>query len=472
MLKNHIRDLLLTNLQHNPTSGQAELIDLLADFFISAEIGEIFLIKGYAGTGKTTLVNTMVKTLKLLNQKSILLAPTGRAAKVLSTYTKRNAYTIHKKIYRQKSSSDGFGEFTLNVNLHKDTFFIVDEASMISNSSDYSIFGSGRVLSDLLEYVDNGTNCKLILLGDTAQLPPVNLDISPALDKDYLEMLGLTVKSYEIKDVVRQAKDSGILHNATSIREQIGERDSYIPKLNLDSFEDIHLINGEDLIESIERSYDLTGMDETIVVCRSNKRANIFNQGIRNKILWKEEELSRGDYLMVVKNNYTYVPEGGRIDFIANGDIAEVIRIHSYQEEYGFRFADVTLRLIDYDTEMEAKLMLDTLYVDGPSLSSEDSKKLYAAVQEDYMDITNKQKRYKQLKEDKFLNALQVKFSYAVTCHKSQGGQWKHVYIDPGYFTEDNMNVEYLRWLYTAFTRSTEQLFLVNFNEKFFNSID
>jgi len=470
MLKNHIVEQLIANLKFEPTGGQREIIELISEFILDENDHSLLLIKGFAGTGKTTLVNSIVKTLKNFQLKTNLLAPTGRAAKVLTSYTKKTAYTIHKKIYRQKSSTDGFGKFTLDLNPYKDTIFIVDEASMISNSSmEMSMFGTGRLLDDLIQYVYNDRNCKLILIGDTAQLPPVRLDISPALDSYYLEQYGLNVYSYELTEVVRQADDSGILSNATQIRENIAEFYNDYPKFEIENFPDIENLSGEDLIDTISDSYDKVGEDETIIVCRSNKRANIYNQGVRGKILWREEEICQGDQLMVVKNNYKYVPDIKHVDFVANGDIVQIKRIRGYQEEYGFRFADVVLCLADYEEhEMDAKILLDTLMYEGPSLNKEDNMKLFNAVQEDYMDIRNKKQRFEKLREDKFLNALQVKYAYAVTCHKAQGGQWKHVYIDQGYFIDDMLDVEYLRWLYTAFTRATENLYLVNFKKDFF----
>lgn len=471
MLKDHISSLLKENLEYKPTPGQDKLFDKLSEFITNANVNEVLLIKGYAGTGKTTVVSSLVKTLKKVGLKSILLAPTGRAAKVLSSYSKKNAYTIHKKIYRQKSSKDGFGEFALDKNLHTDTFFIIDEASMISNQTyELSIFGSGRLLDDLIEYVYNGKKCKLILLGDTAQLPPVKFDISPALNKQVLQGFGKNVIEVYLTDVIRQAQNSGILFNATTLRNLISINDFSKENIliKLSGFKDISRLTGEDLIEEISNAYAQDGIEKTMIVCRSNKMANKYNQGIRNQILWREEEISVGDYLMVVKNNYYWI-KNDDINFIANGDIVEITRIHKYQERYGFRFADVSLRFVDYqDIEIDAKIMLNTLYIETASLTGEDNKKLFYSVLEDFSDISSKKKLYEMVKNDPFFNALQVKFAYAVTCHKAQGGQWKVVFVDQGFLTDDMLNLEYLRWLYTALTRSTEKLYLVNFGKQFF----
>jgi exodeoxyribonuclease-5 len=432
------------------------------------------VIKGYAGTGKTTMVNSITKVLQSLKIKSVLLAPTGRAAKVLAGYTGLPAFTIHKKIYRQKSSSDGFGFFVLDKNLHKNTYFIVDEASMISNeSSENSVFGSGKVLDDLLEYVYSGENCRLVLVGDTAQLPPVGLNVSPALEADFLEYCGFGVKMVELTEVVRQNKDSGILTNATQLRNRIGDETetSGFFTLVLDKFSDVEKISGGELIQSISSSYDKYGIFETAVVTRSNKRANLYNKGIRASILYRENEIERGDLLMVVKNNYFWVDEEMKLDFIANGDTAEVVQIYKYEELYGFRFANVCLRFIDYDdTEIDCKIFLETLNIETASFSYEQNRALFDAVSEDYLDVRNKRERWKKVKENPYFNALQVKFAYAVTCHKAQGGQWKAVYIDHGFLNEEMLDIEFYRWLYTAFTRPSEKLFLVNFDKGFFEN--
>ena len=470
MLNEHIKNVILEKLIHEPTDDQKVLIDGLAGYILNQDRNGVFLIKGYAGTGKTTIIGALVKALAKLKLKSILMAPTGRAAKVLSNYSKKNAYTIHKKIYRQKSSKDGFGIFQLDVNLHSDTFFVVDEASMISNqSNDISVFGSGKLLNDLIKYVYNDRNCKLILIGDTAQLPPVGIDISPALDKEQLKMMGLKVYEYNLGQVIRQKNDSQVLFNATNIRNLIAEGYNQFPKLILNQESDIERISGSDLIEYISDSYDKNGLEETIIITRSNKRANQYNKGIRSQILWREEEIAKGDFLMIVKNNYYWVDDHDEVDFIANGDIAEIIKIIKYEERYGFRFADVILRFIDYnDLEINCKIILDTLNINSAALSSDDNKALFYNVLEDYQNVKTKKKQYEGVKNNEYFNALQVKFSYAITCHKAQGGQWKYVFIDHGYITDEMMDKEYLRWLYTAFTRPTEKLYLVNFNKKFF----
>jgi exodeoxyribonuclease V len=469
MTKKYITSRLLNNLDFQPTRSQEELIDSLAAFIGSGNSREIFLVKGYAGTGKTTIVNSLVRTLKETGSRSVLLAPTGRAAKVMFAYTGHPAWTIHKKIYRQQSGSDGLGVFVLDRNLHKDTCFIIDEASMIGQSASDSVFGTGNLLSDLLQYVGSGANCRLIMIGDTAQLPPVKLDVSPALDKRVLESFGYSVSEIVLTDIVRHELDSGILANATSIRKNITAERYDIPALQVNGFPDVERVGGAELLERLSDSYDKYGEEETIVVTRSNKRANRFNAGIRSQILWREEQISRGDLLMVVKNNYFWKDPDAKIDFIANGDIARIERVIGFEEIYDMKFANVELSLIDYDDMVfEAKVMLDVLDVDGPSLPVEDQRKLYLKILEDYPELTNKKKRSEQIMKDRYFNALQVKFAYAVTCHKAQGGQWKSVFLDLGYFTEDMISLDYLRWLYTAFTRATEKLYLVNFSDLFF----
>lgn len=472
MIKNHIRAEILKNLGKSPTKGQEELSSKLADFVAESDPDAVFVLKGYAGTGKTTMLSSLVKTFTKFKFISVLLAPTGRAAKVLSGYSGHTAYTIHKSIYRQQSSADGMGRFVLNKNQLRDAFFIVDEASMVSNSSgESSVFGSGRLLEDLIEYVYSGKNCRLILVGDTAQLPPVGLDVSPALSKTELDFYDRDVFEYELTDVVRQDKNSGILYNATFIRQLITSG-YYSPEyfqLETKPFDDIRRLSGADLIEEISTCYDRFGLFETIVVTRSNKRANKFNEGIRSTILYKEADISVGDLLLIVKNNYFWLEANETIDFIANGDIAEIAAIYKYEELYGFRFANVSLRLLDYpDIEFDCKIILDALSIESASLTSEENRKLYDAVAEDYPDIRSKKKRWGKIKENPYFNALQVKFAYAITCHKAQGGQWKAVFVDQGYVTKEMLNTEFLRWLYTAFTRPTERLYLVNFNKEFF----
>ena len=455
----------LSNLPYIPNDQQQELITRLARFVLNGKDTDLFLLTGYAGTGKTSLVGALVKTLDRLEQKCILMAPTGRAAKVFAHYAGHPAYTIHKKIYRQKSFSNEVDNFSVNDNLHQHTLFIVDEASMIANDGlSGSMFGTGRLLDDLVQYVYSGQGCRLMLIGDTAQLPPVGEEESPALCADVLEGFGLEVYEGMLTEVVRQLSDSGILWNATELRRYIAEEDFFtLPMIKVEGFPDIKVIPGNELIEAINDSYEQVGMDETIVVCRSNKRANIYNKGIRNTILYREEELESGDLLMVAKNNYFWTEGCKEIDFIANGDIAEVRRVRREREMYGFRFADVTLRFPDYnDMELEATVLLDTLHVDSPALPKEMNDRLFYTVLEDYADITIKRERMKKMKSDPYYNALQVKYAYAVTCHKAQGGQWRRVFLDQGYMTEEMLSPDYFRWLYTAFTRATETLYLVN----------
>ncbi len=477
MLKDHLKNSIIKSLGHSPTNDQVKLIDSLSEFIIDTESRKIFLVKGFAGTGKTTVISALVKTTEALKIKSLLLAPTGRAAKVLSSYSQKSAFTIHKKIYRQKSSKDGFGTFVLNANLNSNTIFIVDEASMISNhSNDLSIFGSGQLLNDLLSFVYNDKNCKLILVGDTAQLPPVGIDLSPALDIASLSSYNFKVDEVILTEVLRQTKESGVLFNATQVRTQINTKPVDFPKIQLESFKDIEAISGTELIEKITESYDKYGLENTIIITRSNKRANQYNKGIRSKILWREEEIAVGDFIMVVKNNYYWIETNEDIediDFIANGDIAEIVKIKKYTERYGFRFADVVLRFIDYnDIEINCKIILDTLEINSAAMTSEDNKKLFYSILEDYSETARKKVKYDKVKNNPFFNALQVKFAYAVTCHKAQGGQWKSVFVDHGYFADHQIDIEFLRWLYTALTRTTDKLYLVNFNKLFFNNSD
>jgi exodeoxyribonuclease V len=471
MLKNHIEALLRENLRFPATDCQSRLITGLSDYISSSGSKVIILIKGFAGTGKTTMISALTRSLSSVNIYPVLLAPTGRAAKVMSGYTDMPAFTIHKKIYRQQSSSDGMGRFILDRNIHKNTYFIVDEASMISNKNlENSIFGSGRLLDDLFEFISSGINCRLILVGDTAQLPPVGINMSPALDVSALSSYGVKVIEYELTDVVRQASDSGILSCATQIRKTISKRmNTGFFKLNIDSSTDVVRISGEDLVESITMCYEKYGLFETTVVTRSNKRANLYNQGIRDSILFREDQINRGDILMVVKNNYYWKDDTQKLDFIANGDIAEVVKIYGYEKVYGFHFADVCLRFIDYeDVETDCKIFLDTLSIETASFSSDQNRQLFESVAEDYTDIKNKRDRWEKIRNNPYFNALQVKYAYALTCHKAQGGQWKAVFIDHGYLIENMLDNEYYRWLYTAFTRSVEKLFLINFRPEFF----
>jgi exodeoxyribonuclease-5 len=463
---------LCKNLGNIPTDDQSVALKKIAAYICDNNNDVIFLMTGYAGTGKTSVISSVVKTLDLLRMKSVLLAPTGRAAKVLSSYSGKQAFTIHKKIYRQKSSRDGTGSFSLDRNLHKDTFFIVDESSMVSNSSgDSALFGSGRVLDDLIEYVYSGTECKLILVGDTAQLPPVGSIVSPALDPAALGGYGFGLITCELRQVVRQSETSGVLMNATRIRLQVAENDLDHPAIDCTNFKDTIRITGEELIDEISTAYGTCGMEGTIIVVNSNKMANRYNQGIRNKIFYREEEISTGDMVMVVKNNYSLIEEGeDGAGFIANGDIAEVRKIKKYEERYGFHFADMTLKFPDYNLEIEAKVMMDVLHLDTPALPSDKNKELYQNILADYIHIKTRRKQFDAVKKDPYFNALQIKFAYAVTCHKAQGGQWERVFIDQGMFNRNEITIDYLRWFYTAITRSTDKVYLVNFAEDFFVS--
>jgi exodeoxyribonuclease-5 len=463
---------LCKNLGNTPTSDQSDALKKIAGYICDNNNDVIFLMTGYAGTGKTSVISSIVKTLDSLRMRSVLLAPTGRAAKVLAAYSGRQAYTIHKKIYRQKSSRDGMGSFSLDRNLHKDTFFIVDEASMVSNSSaDSSVFGSGKLLDDLIEYVYSGTECKLILVGDTAQLPPVGSAVSPALEPASLGSYGFALISCELKQVVRQSESSGILMNATRVRLQVAENDLVHPTIDCLNYNDTLRITGEELIDEISSAYGACGMEGTIIVVNSNKQANRYNQGIRNRIFCREEEISPGDLVMVVKNNYFIIDEEeDGAGFIANGDIAEVRKIRKYEERYGFRFADMVLKFPDYNLEIEAKVMMDVLHLDTPALPSDKNKELYQNILADYLHIKSRRKQFESVKNNPYFNALQIKFAYAVTCHKAQGGQWERVFIDQGMFNRNEITIDYLRWFYTALTRSTDRVYLVNFGDDFFLS--
>ena len=445
-----------------PTTEQEQAIQVFADFMTDAGSRVCMVLRGSAGT---TLAGAIVRGLASLKQKMVLLAPTGRAAKVFSLYAGSPAYTIHRRIYRQRTAGD-LSSFNLNVNLQRDTLYIIDEASMIANQGyGDSMFGSGCLLDDLMEFVygaDN--NCRMLLIGDRAQLPPVGEEESPALMTPVLRAYGMKVYEADLNAVLRQSQESGILYNATSIRNLPTE--GRVPQIQFAGFDDIQMVPGDELIESLNTSYSRVGEDETIVITRSNKRANIYNQGIRSTVLGCEDELCRGDRLMIVKNNYSYSlggSEGVEGTFIANGDVAVVQRVRNIHEQHGFRFAEVTLQFPDYDDcELTATVLLDTLTSESPSLTREQQQQLYDRVMEDYADIPLKSDRIKKLKADPYYNALQVKFAYAVTCHKAQGGQWAHVYIDQGYMTDDMLTPEYYHWLYTAFTRATERLLLVN----------
>jgi exodeoxyribonuclease-5 len=467
VIENEFIKVFTKKLEHRPTDDQVSAIASLAKFTLNIEKEELFILKGYAGTGKTTLIDGLVKATNHFKIKTILLAPTGRAAKVINRITNKSAYTIHKKIYRQKSSKDGFGNFALGDNLHTNTLFIIDESSMIANHSlDQSAFGTGSLLDDLIRFVFSGVRCKILFIGDVAQLPPVKLDLSPALDEEALKRYMYPVFSSTLKQVVRQEKDSGILFNATELRKQLN-KDSINIQIITKEFSDIEAINGELLIESLSSSYDNAGLEQSIIICRSNKRANRFNQGIRNAVLYKEERISVGDLIMVVKNSYFWTEDEMDIDFIANGDIAEIVHIFGHETMYGFDFADVTIRLIDYSyTEINVKILLNTLETETPALSYDENKKLFYTILEDYTHIKPKKKQYEEVRSNPYFNAIQIKYAYAITCHKAQGGQWQNVFIDQGYINDKMIDNQYLRWLYTAFTRPTKQLFLINFDKK------
>lgn len=465
MLNNDLSQQIKRNFSYKPTEEQENALNSFSNFLLSPSSEKIFVLRGYAGTGKTSLVSALVKTLGEVGRKCVLLAPTGRAAKVFSLYSHHPAYTIHRRIYRQRVFSGDMENFTLNTNLHRQTLFIVDEASMIANEGlSGASFGTGRLLDDLIEYVYSVPGCSLMLVGDTAQLPPVGEEQSPALSVPVLQGYGLEVTECLLTQVVRQAADSGILYNATLLRHSIMKDACFgLPSVRIGKFPDVKVIPGGDLIEAISDSYDKVGMDETIIICRSNKRANLYNRGIRNTILYREDELNAGDVLMVAKNNYFWGADCKELDFIANGDVAVVRRVRRVREMYGFRFADVVLRFPDYDDlELEVTLLLDTLHTDFPSLPREQGEKLFEAVFEDYAHLSSKRERIKKIKEDPYYNALQVKYAYAVTCHKAQGGQWQRVFLDQGYLTDEMVSPDYYRWLYTAFTRATETLYLVN----------
>lgn len=461
-----------------PTQEQAHALEVFAEFLTDRDPHAVMILRGSAGTGKTTLSGAIVRTLKEIRQKVMLLAPTGRAAKVFSLNSGSPAYTIHRRIYREKSFSGVEGLFNLNDNLYTDTLFMVDEASMIANMGLGGMsFGSGCLLDDLVHFVYQGRNDRLLLIGDKAQLPPVGEEESPALHAAMLEGYGLKVYECDLNEVLRQSEESGILYNATMIRQMITHDDiTQLPKIHFAGYSDIKPMPGAELIEALADSYHHVGLDDTIVVTRSNKRANIFNQGIRNMVLDREEELSQGDILMIVKNNYYWMEEERKSNnklqsneipaFLANGDRAKVLKVRRRIDLYGFRFATLLLQFPDYGNyELEATVLLDTLTSEAPALTHEQQEQLFHQIEEDCQDIPLKADRMKAIRQDQFFNALQVKFAYAVTCHKAQGGQWAHVYVDQGYMTDDMLNPDYIHWLYTAFTRATEMLYLVNWPE-------
>jgi ATP-dependent exoDNAse (exonuclease V) alpha subunit len=461
---------LLNKFSYHPTIKQSKLFYLLVEFLFSKNERSLFLLKGYAGTGKTTTISTLVSSLWKINKKSVLLAPTGRAAKVISVYSKKQAFTIHKKIYFPKKMPNGSVDFVLQNNKHINTIFIVDEASMIPDRpQNGKLFENGSLLDDLISYVYSGRNCKLILIGDTAQLPPVKLKLSPALEETRLEVeYSKMVHQIELDEVTRQHQNSGILANATLLRTLI-ENNSIYFEFDLNFPDIIRLEDGYDIEDAITGSYDNDGVEDTAIIVRSNKRANQYNQQIRSQIRGQENEISPGDYVMVVKNNYFWLKESSEAGFIANGDTCEVLRIHAIKELYGFKFAEVDIRMIDYPDQkpFETVLLLDTLASETPSLTYEESNKLYEAVREDYCHEKSKYKQLLAVKKNVFFNALQVKFSYAITCHKSQGGQWKTIFIEQPYLPE-GPSKEYFRWLYTAITRAQEKLYLIGFKDDYF----
>lgn len=469
MIQDELVYQILQDFGFEPTQDQRNALHIFARFMTDRSENAAMILRGSAGTGKTSLAGAIVRAVNRLRIKVSLLAPTGRAAKVFSLNAGLAASTIHRKIYREKAFNGADGQFQLNNNMFRDMLFMVDEASMISLSQSNTTFGSGRLLDDLVQYVySSGANCRLLLIGDKAQLPPVGEQESPALRADVLKAYGLQVYECDLNEVLRQSQHSGILWNATAIRKMITYNTAtQLPQIHLKGFADISIVQGNELIESLASSYSAVGMDETMVITRSNKRANIFNQGIRNTILGREEELTTGDLVMVVKNKYLEKDRSTDISFIANGDHAVVRRVRNIRELYGFRFADVALEFPDYNnTELDTVVVLDTLTTEAPALTHEQNDKLFQSVMEDYADVPRKADRMKQLREDEYFNAMQIKFGYAVTCHKAQGGQWAHIYLDQGYMTDEMLTPDYIHWLYTAFTRATEHLYLVNWSQK------
>ena len=488
MIKDYLKDLILHHFGLKPTEDQSKVIDSLCQFILTPDADSVFILRGFAGTGKTSLVSALVRTMEQLERECVLMAPTGRAAKVFSLYADHPAFTIHKRIYRQKSI-DKDSIFTLNYNMRQNLLFICDEASMIANDEylSGSLYGTGRLLDDLIHFVYGGKGCRLILMGDTAQLPPVGDEESPALSDEYMGGYGLQVVSHTLTEVVRQAESSGILWNATHLRTLLENEDIFdFPKIRFKGFPDVVNISGNELIEALEECYHRDGEDETIVVTRSNKRANIYNNGIRAQVLWREEPLEGGDMLMVAKNNYYWTeklaleylanakaegktPEEAEtvpFDFIANGDTAIIRRVRNERNFYGFTFADATIEFPDYDDfQMDVTVLLDTLQAEAPALTKQQQDTLYNNIMEDYAGdptLRSKQDKLKALRQDPYNNALQIKYAYAVTCHKAQGGQWTNVFIDQGYMTEELLSPDYFRWLYTALTRATQRIFFVN----------
>ncbi|HAG16003.1 MAG TPA: ATP-dependent endonuclease [Bacteroidales bacterium] len=469
-----IQSVLTKNFPHEPTPGQENLIQKFAQFILNEAPNKVFVLKGYAGTGKTSFVRTLVKSLPLLKMRTVLMAPTGRAAKVLHHYSGNQAHTIHRKIYFHSTNKYGVLVSKLRENKHQNTLFIVDEASMVSarSSSNSEIFFEKQdLLSDLISYIYSGKNCQLLLIGDTAQLPPIGLNISPALDLLEIEQsFNLKIHTIELTEVVRQEQDSGILQNATSIRNQIRNARVEMPFFQLDGFSDIVSINGENLEDALQDAYGKHGEENVVIITRSNKRANIFNREIRNRILFREGTIQSGDLMMVVKNNYHWLSEDGEAGFIANGDIIEIQSVNAYKSFFGFEFAEVSIRMVDYPNEptIDLTLLLDTIMSESPALNREQSNLLFQNIMDDYAHLTTRAARVKAVKENPFFNALQVKFANAMTCHKTQGGQWEVVFVEQGYLTPEMINTEYGRWLYTALTRATQKLYLLNFKAEFF----
>ena len=471
-----VEDLIFSFFPHEPTDGQRRACGEIVSFLFDADPRSTFLLRGYAGTGKTSLVSALIKAAPRLRIRTLLLAPTGRAAKVLSGYSGQKAFTIHKKIYTSVDDGSGSVRTMRAKNRYSYTLFIVDEASMISAKPDEEGYVNRHsLLEDLVDFVLDGSHCRLMLIGDSAQLPPVGSTESPALSPLHLStVFGLNVHSAELSEVVRQQRLSGILANATAMREKISSMEGgdsvTMPLFSLEDLDDVVRLGGADLEETLYKEYGDGGVEEVVFVCRSNKRANLFNQSIRNRILLRDDEIGTGDYLMVVKNNYHWLEPESEMGFIANGDIVEVLSARHFEELYGFHFVDVTLRFVDYPDApvLECKLLLETLHSESPSLSREESKKLYDEVMADYADLPTKAERLRELRENPYYNALQVKFAYSLTCHKTQGGQWPVVFVDQGYLTDDMIDREFLRWLYTAVTRATRKLYLLNFKDEFF----
>lgn len=469
-----VEQLIFSFFPHVPTADQRQACAFIVDFLFDSDPRSAFILRGYAGTGKTSLVSALIKAAPHLRIRTQLLAPTGRAAKVLSGYSGQHAYTIHKRIYR--SSIDAFGSVrtVLAQNKSSYTLFIVDEASMIGAYPDES--SQRSLLEDLVDYVNDGSHCRLMLIGDSAQLPPVGSADSPALSANYMSGLAtLNIYQAELTEVVRQQQLSGILANATAVRDKIADMEEYdeiqFPLFSLDGFDDIVRLHGADLEDTLNREYSDGGLDNAVFVCRSNKRANLYNQAIRSRVLYRDDEIGTGDYLMVVKNNYHWLDDDSSMGFIANGDIVEILSARNFQELYGFHFVDVSLRFVDYNDAppVECKLLLETLYSESPSLTRDDSQRLFSEVMADYADLPTKAERLNAVRANPYFNALQVKFAYALTCHKTQGGQWPVVFVDQGYLTDDMLTRDYLRWIYTALTRATSKLYLLGFEDKFFS---